>query len=366
MKIDPSKTEVIPAPHPFFEIFVRGFKVEGIHIRFGPIARGGIRWSDRSVDFRNEVLGLARTQKVKNVVIVPTGSKGGFVLRHPTENQEQLRQQVKDCYSEYIRSLLSITDNRVQGKIVRPDRVIAYDQDDPYLVVAADKGTATFSDTANNIAVKEFNFWLGDAFASGGSQGYDHKLYAITANGAWECVKRHFKDIGLDYENDPFTVAGIGDMSGDVFGNGLLFSNKIKLLAAFNHKHIFIDPDPDPGSSFNERKRLFELPRSQWSDYNPKLISHGGGVFGRFDKEITISNEVKKALSIPTSSPSIVNGEQLISLILKSKVDLIWNGGIGTYFKASSESNVEVNDGTNDEVRVDANCLLYTSDAADE
>jgi len=353
-KIDPSKVDVISEPRPFREIYVRGPEVEGIHIRFGAVARGGIRWSDRRDDFRNEVIGLAKTQKVKNVVIVPTGSKGGFIVRHPTDVPEQVPTQVKSCYQDYIRALLSITDNRVRGSVQHPENVVVYDGEDPYLVVAADKGTATFSDTANKIAVDEYNFWLADAFASGGSQGYDHKHYAITANGAWECVKRHFKDIGINYENQPFSVVGIGDLSGDVFGNGLVYSDKIKLLAAFNHKHIFLDPNPDPSESFQERKRLFTLPRSQWSDYNPKLISKGGGVFGRYDKEITLSAPIREALSVPENTPETINGEQLISLMLKAKVDLLWNGGIGTYFKASTETNTDVNDGTNDAVRVDA------------
>ncbi len=353
-KIDPSKVDLINTPKPYFEIYVRGPQTEGIHIRFGSVARGGLRWSDRRDDFRNEVLGLAKTQKVKNVVIVPTGSKGGFIVRKPLSEHDKLLKQVEECYRDYIRSLLSVTDNRVKGQITRPTDVICYDKEDPYLVVAADKGTATFSDIANKIATDEFKFWLGDAFASGGSQGYDHKLYAITANGGWECVKRHFRDLGINFEKEPFTVVGIGDMSGDVFGNGLVYSDKIKLLAAFNHKHIFIDPNPDPTKSFAERKRLFTTPRTQWSDYNKDLISSGGGIFGRFDKEISLTPEMRTALSIPNEIPNVVNGEQLISFILKAKVDLLWNGGIGTYVKSSSETNADVNDGTNDGVRVDA------------
>lgn len=356
-KIDPSKVDLIRAPKPYFEIYVRGPQTEGIHIRFGAVARGGLRWSDRRDDFRNEVLGLAKTQKVKNVVIVPTGSKGGFIVRKPASEQEKIVKQVEDCYRDYIRSLLSVTDNRVKGQVVSPTNVVCYDKEDPYLVVAADKGTATFSDIANRIASEEFQFWLGDAFASGGSQGYDHKLYAITANGSWECVKRHFRDLGINFEKDPFTVVGIGDMSGDVFGNGMVYSDKIKLLAAFNHKHIFLDPNPDPAKSFEERKRLFTTPRTQWSDYKKELISTGGGIFGRFDKEIELSKEVRTALSIPDEVPNTVNGEQLIALIMKAKVDLLWNGGIGTYVKSSSETDADVNDGTNDGVRVDAKDL---------
>lgn len=356
-KIDPTKVDLITTPKPHFEIYVRGPQTEGIHIRFGSVARGGLRWSDRRDDFRNEVLGLAKTQKVKNVVIVPTGSKGGFIVRKPSSEHDLLLKQVEECYRDYIRSLLSVTDNRVKGQVVRPADVICYDNEDPYLVVAADKGTATFSDTANKIATEEFKFWLGDAFASGGSQGYDHKLYAITANGGWECVKRHFRDLGINFEQDPFTVVGIGDMSGDVFGNGLVYSDKIKLIAAFNHKHIFIDPNPDPTISFAERKRLFTTPRTQWSDYNKELISLGGGIFGRFDKEIAISSEMRSSLSIPNEVPNVINGEQLICWILKAKVDLLWNGGIGTYVKSSSETNADVNDGTNDGVRIDAKDL---------
>jgi len=356
-KIDPSKVDLIGTPKPYFEIYVRGPQTEGIHIRFGAVARGGLRWSDRRDDFRNEVLGLAKTQKVKNVVIVPTGSKGGFIVRKPASEHDKVLKQVEECYRDYIRSLLSVTDNRVKGQVVRPTNVVCYDKEDPYLVVAADKGTATFSDIANRIATDEFKFWLGDAFASGGSQGYDHKLYAITANGGWECVKRHFRDLGINFEKDIFTVVGIGDMSGDVFGNGMVYSDKIKLLAAFNHKHIFLDPNPDPTKSFEERNRLFTTPRTQWSDYKKELISAGGGIFGRFDKEITLSKEIRTALSIADEVPSTVNGEQLIALIMKAKVDLLWNGGIGTYVKSSSETNADVNDGTNDGVRVDAKDL---------
>ncbi|RMG44289.1 MAG: hypothetical protein D6719_02145 [Candidatus Dadabacteria bacterium] len=357
LKIDSKNVEAIPKPKPFFEIFVTSPRIEAIHLRGARIARGGLRWSDRKEDYRREILGLMKTQKIKNSLIVPNGAKGGFIIRELPLDQSAVKATVEAGYREFIRALLSVTDNLIGEKVVHPEGCIIYDSDDPYLVVAADKGTATFSDIANEIAVKEFNFWLGDAFASGGSEGYDHKLYGITARGAWESVLRHFKDIGLDYENKPFTVIGIGDMSGDVFGNGMLLSNNIKLLAAFNHKHIFVDPSPDPHSSFIERKRLFETPGSQWTDYNRKLISPGGGVFGRFDKEIQITPEMRSALSMPENVPDIVNGEELISHILRAECDLLWNGGIGTYVKASSESNPDVNDGTNDAVRVNASEL---------
>ncbi|MCB9030571.1 MAG: NAD-glutamate dehydrogenase, partial [Deltaproteobacteria bacterium] len=357
IKISSANVEIMKPPVPYFEIFVRSAQTEGIHIRFGRIARGGIRWSDRRDDFRNEILGLAKTQKIKNALIVPTGSKGGFIVREPSDDQEQLRAQVHSCYQDYIRALLSVTDNRVLGESRSPKNVICYDNEDPYLVVAADKGTATFSDTANKIATEEYHFWLGDAFASGGSNGYDHKLYGITARGAWESVKRHFNDIGLDYESTPFTTVGIGDMSGDVFGNGLILSDNFKLIAAFNHKEIFIDPDPDPKTSYQERKRLFSLARSNWSDYKKELISQGGAVYGRFDKEIELSPQAREALSIPADVPSLLNGEQLISHILKAQCDLLWNGGIGTYVKSSSETHAEVNDGQNDSVRIDSDEL---------
>jgi len=358
LKVQSSKVESIPAPRPMFEIYVHSSTMEGVHLRAGKIARGGLRWSDRHQDFRSEVLGLMKTQNIKNALIVPAGAKGGFVVRqaHVTDREQQI-ELVKSAYKTFIRSLLCITDNRKNGEIVRPDRVIAYDEEDPYLVVAADKGTATFSDIANKIAVEEFDFWLGDAFASGGSQGYDHKLYGITAKGAWESVLRHFKNIGLDYLQDTFSAVGVGDMSGDVFGNGLLLSDQVKLIAAFNHKHIFLDPSPDPAISFAERKRLFELPTSQWCDYNSALISKGGGIYNRFEKEITLSPEAREALGLDSDYPSEIDGETLISLILKAPCDLLWNGGIGTYVKSKAESNADVNDGTNDRVRVNADEL---------
>jgi len=358
IKIQSSKVESIPAPKPVFEIYIHSSTMEGVHLRAGKIARGGLRWSDRHQDFRYEVLGLMKTQNVKNALIVPAGAKGGFIVRNlPASDREQQMELVKSAYKTFIRSLLCITDNRKDGEIVRPKNVIAYDEEDPYLVVAADKGTATFSDIANKIAVEEYDFWLGDAFASGGSQGYDHKLYGITARGAWESVLRHFKNIGQDYVEDTFSAIGIGDMSGDVFGNGLLLSNRIQLVAAFNHKHIFLDPTPDAAKSFAERKRLFELPSSQWSDYDSNLISAGGGIFNRFDKEIHLTDQVREALGIDPSVSASVDGETLISLILQAPCDLLWNGGIGTYVKSKAESNADVNDGTNDRVRINAENL---------
>jgi glutamate dehydrogenase len=288
-KIHSAAVEIMPLPKPHFEIFMSGVHLEGIHLRGGKVARGGIRWSDRKEDYRYEVLGLMKTQKIKNALIVPTGAKGGFIIKRAIRVDEQPAQVAEEVYKDFIRSLLSLTDNRIGETIVHPKGLIIYDELDPYLVVAADKGTATFSDTANRIAVEEFDFWLGDAFASGGSNGYDHKKYAITARGGWEAVKRHFNDMGRDIEHESFTAIGIGDMSGDVFGNGLLLSRTIKLLAAFNHAHIFVDPNPDPEISFTERKRMFEKPRSQWTDYNRALLSKGGNIFNRLDKEIEIT-----------------------------------------------------------------------------
>jgi glutamate dehydrogenase len=354
LKIQSELVEIMPNPRPKFEVFLSSPTVEGVHLRGGLVARGGIRWSDRVDDFRSEVLGLMKTQKIKNAVIVPNGAKGGFILRQPPKEQEQIGKAVQEAYKQYIRALLSVVDNIIENQVTRPDSLIIYDGDDPYFVVAADKGTATFSDTANKIAVEEFNFWLGDAFASGGSKGYDHKKYAITAKGAWQCVNRHFDDLAIDIDHYSFTVVGIGDMSGDVFGNGMLLSKQIKLIGAFNHKHIFLDPDPDPSVSFTERQRLFQLPRSQWTDYKSELISKGGGVFERFAKEIKLTSEIRESLSIPSDIPDIVSGEVLISCILKAKVDLLWNGGIGTYVKSSRETHAEVNDGTNDRVRINS------------
>jgi glutamate dehydrogenase len=297
-----------------------------------------------------------KTQKVKNALIVPSGAKGGFIVRDLPEDRDAARFAVERAYKDFIISLLSVSDNQVGGETVRPRDLVIYDEEDTYFVVAADKGTATYSDMANGIA-ENFQFWLKDAFASGGSNGYDHKLYGITAKGAWVCVERHFKNIRLDHEKVSFTAVGIGDMSGDVFGNGLLLSKTIKLLAAFNHKHIFIDPDPDPQRSFEERTRLFETPGTQWSDYSEDRMSAGGGIYGRFDKEITLSPQARTALGISDDVPQVLNGEQIIALILKAPVDLLWNGGIGTYVKSKFESHSDVNDGTNDRVRVKAHEL---------
>ena len=353
-KIDPRALDFVPEPKPWREIFVHSYTIEGVHLRTGPVSRGGLRWSERPDDFRTEVLGLVKTQKVKNVFIVPEGAKGGFVVRDlPTT---EVFAAVKNAYSEFIRALLTLADNREQEAIIPPTSVIRYDGDDPYFVVAADKGTATFSDTANGIAVNESHFWLDDAFASGGSNGYDHKIYGITAKGAWECVLRHFNDLGIDYLHDTFTAVGIGDMAGDVFGNGLILSDNVKLLAAFNHKHIFLDPNPDTKKSFAERTRLFQNPKLQWNDYNPELISAGGGVFDRNEKEIKISDAIKTALGF-TSTGNTFSGEEIINAILKAPVDLLWNGGIGTYVKATTETNTQVNDGANDRVRVSADEL---------
>ena len=344
----------IPEPAPEHEIFVYSPRVEGVHLRGGEVARGGLRWSERLEDFRTEILGLMKAQRVKNAVIVPVGAKGGFVAKqlHKTEHGETL-QEVTRCYRIFIKGLLDITDNLRGTKIVPPEHVVRLDGDDPYLVVAADKGTATFSDIANRIS-EEYDFWLGDAFASGGSAGYDHKKMGITARGAWESVKRHFRELGKDIQSSPFTVVGIGDMAGDVFGNGLLLSKQTRLIAAFNHQHIFIDPDPDPESSYRERKRLFQLPGSSWADYDRNLISAGGGVFSRSEKSIALSTQAKKALGADADSWT---ADDLINLILRAEVDLLWNGGIGTYIKSSGESHNEVQDRANDGVRVDA-CQL--------
>jgi glutamate dehydrogenase len=354
IKLDSQKIDFLPQPRPYFEIFVSSPLVEGCHLRAGPVARGGIRWSDRPDDYRTEVLGLMKTQRVKNSLIVPTGAKGGFIPKNLPKDQKLVPETVVTAYKEYIRCLLSITDNRVNGAVVHPESVIVYDSPDPYFVVAADKGTAAFSDTANKIAVEEFNFWLGDAFASGGSNGYDHKLYAITAAGAWECVKRHFRDNGTHADAAPFTAVGIGDMAGDVFGNGLILSRNYKLVAAFNHKHVFIDPAPNPTTSFDERKRLFELKGSQWSDYNPALISNGGGVFNRFEKELRLSPAARKVLGLAETGPDTMSGDEVINAILKAPVDVMWNGGIGTYVKASYQAHSDAGDGANDSVRISA------------
>ncbi|MCD6038876.1 MAG: gdhB 1 [Gammaproteobacteria bacterium] len=354
-KFDPSAISDLPLPRPMYEIFVYSPRVEGIHLRGGKVARGGIRWSDRREDFRTEVLGLMKAQQVKNSVIVPVGAKGGFCPKQlPLEgDRDALMTEVVYSYSTFIRGLLDITDNIDNHKIIPPPNVVCYDDEDFYLVVAADKGTATFSDIANSIA-KEYGFWLDDAFASGGSVGYDHKKMGITARGAWESVKRHFRELGINPAKTDFTVVGIGDMSGDVFGNGMLLSKHIKLLAAFDHRHIFVDPTPNPQASFEERNRLFNLPRSTWADYNPELISHGGGVFKRSAKSIKISPELQSALNIKVDQ---LPPNDLIRAILMAPVDLLWNGGIGTFVKASFETHADVGDRTTDAIRVDAKDL---------
>ncbi|MFL2546596.1 MAG: NAD-glutamate dehydrogenase [Candidatus Rariloculaceae bacterium] len=353
-KLDPAGITELPEPRPMYEIFVYSPKFEGVHLRCGGIARGGLRWSDRREDFRTEVLGLMKAQQVKNTVIVPTGAKGGFVCKQlPGSGQDAIRTEAVACYKNFIRGLLDITDNIVDDEIVPPDRVVRRDDNDPYLVVAADKGTASFSDYANEVSA-EYSFWLGDAFASGGSAGYDHKGMGITARGAWECVKRHFRELGIDTQKQEITVSGIGDMSGDVFGNGMLMSRHIRLVAAFNHRHIFIDPDPDAQVSFSERRRLFRRPRSGWDDYDIAKLSDGGGVYSRDSKSIELSSKVQKLLNLNRSS---VTPPELVRAILRMKVDLLWSGGIGTYIKASQESNADVRDPTNDLVRIDANSL---------
>jgi len=340
----------MPEPAPLYEIFVYHPLVEGIHLRGGHVARGGIRWSDRREDYRTEVLGLMKAQTVKNAVIVPVGAKGGFVLRAPPADRELLRAEVQLRYSTFIRGLLDVTDNIVGGEVVHPAGVRALDEDDPYLVVAADKGTAALSDTANGIAL-EYGFWLGDAFASGGSKGYDHKQLGITARGAWESVKRHFRELGRDVDSRPFTVAGIGDMSGDVFGNGMLLSRQIRLLAAFDHRHVFLDPSPAVEASFAERKRLFELGAgTSWMDYDRALISPGGGVWARTEKSVPLSPEVRAALGVEAES---LDPDELVRAILRAPVDLLWNGGVGTFVKASGESHAEAGDRDNDAIRVD-------------
>ncbi len=349
-KFDPAQVPGLPEPKPMFEIWVYSPRVEGVHLRGGRVARGGLRWSDRREDFRTEVLGLMKAQMVKNVVIVPVGSKGGFVVKNPpppTDRDAWMREGIA-CYQTFLRGLLDLTDNRVGTTLVPPADVVRHDPDDPYLVVAADKGTATFSDYANAIS-QEYGFWLDDAFASGGSVGYDHKKMAITARGAWESVKRHFRELGVDTQSTSFTVAGIGDMSGDVFGNGMLLSPHIRLVAAFDHRHIFLDPDPDPATSFAERRRLFNLERSSWADYDAALISAGGGVFPRTAKTVVLTPAVQAALGI--EAPALTPTE-LIRAILQASVDLLYNGGVGTYVKAARETNAQVGDRANDAVRV--------------
>ncbi|MFM5954775.1 MAG: NAD-glutamate dehydrogenase [Novosphingobium sp.] len=351
-KLDSALVPGLPKPLPWREIFVYSRRVEGIHLRSGPIARGGLRWSDRRDDFRTEVLGLMKAQKVKNAVIVPAGAKGGFYpkqLPDPARDRDGWLAEGKDSYKLFIRTLLSITDNILGGKVVHPSDVVIRDGEDPYFVVAADKGTATFSDTANAIA-EEHDFWLDDAFASGGSKGYDHKAMGITAKGAWLSVQRHFLEMGVDVQSDPVRVAGCGDMSGDVFGNGMLLSKAILLVAAFDHRHIFLDPAPDAAKSWKERARMFALPRSSWDDYDRKLISKGGGVFARSAKEIPLSKEVRAALGIEAES---LDPDSLITAILKAQVDMLWFGGIGTYVKSRAENNVQVGDPANDALRID-------------
>ncbi len=348
LKLDPRRAAEVPLPKPMFEIFVHSPRVEGVHLRMGRVARGGLRWSDRREDFRTEILGLMRAQNVKNTVIVPVGAKGGFVPRRLPQNRDEAQQEGTECYRTFIRALLDVTDNVVGGKVVAPPRVVRYDGDDAYLVVAADKGTAKFSDVANAIS-EEYGFWLGDAFASGGSAGYDHKEMGITARGGWESVRRHFRELGLDTQTQDFTVAGIGDMSGDVFGNAMLLSKHIRLLAAFDHRHVFIDPAPDAAASFAERKRVFALPRSSWEDYDARLISKGGGVHSRQQKSIPLSAEARALLGIdlPAAAPN-----EIIRAILRLPVDLLWNGGIGTYVKSADETHAEIGDRANDAVRV--------------
>lgn len=350
-KLDPQSIPHLPLPRPRHEIYVFGAQVEGVHLRMGEVARGGIRWSDRREDFRTEVLGLMKAQNVKNTLIVPEGAKGGFVPRRLPQSggREAIQAEGVAAYRAYINALLDVTDNIIAGRIKPPDGLRRRDGDDAYLVVAADKGTATFSDTANEISVAR-GFWLGDAFASGGSAGYDHKKMGITARGAWECVKRHFRELGHDTQTAPFTVVGIGDMSGDVFGNGMLLSQHIRLVAAFNHAHIFLDPAPDPAKSFGERARLFALPRSGWNDYDSRLISRGGGIFERTAKQIRLSAEARAMLDIDSE---IVTPTELVRAILKMRVDLLWNGGIGTYVKSSAEPQAAAGDRSNDAVRID-------------
>ena len=362
LKLDPGAVSELPEPRPAFEIFVCSPRVEAVHVRFGPVARGGLRWSDRREDFRTEVLALAKAQTVKNAVIVPAGAKGAFVVKRspaptgdPSVDREAIQAEGIACYRMFVSGLLDLTDNLVAGAARHPDQVVCHDGDDSYLVVAADKGTATFSDIANEVAAS-YRFWLGDAFASGGSAGYDHKAIGITARGAWESVMRHFRELGIDPQTEDVTVVGIGDMSGDVFGNGMLCSQHIRLLAAFDHRHVFVDPDPDPASSYTERRRLFELPRSSWDDYDRSLISTGGGVWPRGIKRIPLSAQARDALGISGGITQLTPPE-VIRAILLSPAQLLFNGGIGTYVKASTETHAEVADKTNDALRVDGGQL---------
>jgi glutamate dehydrogenase len=357
-KLDPKGVPELPAPRPAYEIWVYSPRVEGVHLRFGKVARGGLRWSDRREDFRTEILGLVKAQMVKNAVIVPTGAKGGFFPKQGPSmmaDREGWMTEGIACYTTFISALLDLTDNLVGGEVAPPKRVVRHDEDDTYLVVAADKGTATFSDIANGVAI-DYGFWLGDAFASGGSAGYDHKAMAITAKGAWESVKKHFRELGLDTQTEDFTVVGVGDMSGDVFGNGMLLSEHIQLVAAFDHRHIIVDPTPNAETSFAERRRMFELPRSSWDDYDRTLISSGGGIWSRSAKSIPISEQMATALGLAKNVTAMTPAE-LMKGILLAPVDLLWNGGIGTYVKASSESNAEVGDRANDAIRVTGGAL---------
>ena len=358
LKLDPKAVPELPEPRPAFEIFVCSPRVEGVHLRFGPVARGGLRWSDRREDYRTEVLGLVKAQAVKNAVIVPVGAKGTFVVKRsppptgdPGLDRDAAQAEGVSCYRMFISGLLDLTDNLVDGASRHPDQVVCHDGDDSYLVVAADKGTATFSDIANDVAAS-YRFWLGDAFASGGSSGYDHKAMGITARGVWESVKRHFRELGIDTQTEDVTLVGIGDMSGDVFGNGMLCSEHLRLLAAFDHRHVFVDPDPDPASSFAERRRLFELPRSSWDDYDRSLISAGGGVWPRTTKRILVSAQMRRALGI-TGGVTELSPPELIQAILLCPAQLLFNGGIGTYVKAAAETHADVGDKANDAVRVD-------------
>ena len=348
LKFDSGAIDSLPPPKPWREIFVYSARMEAVHLRGGPVARGGIRWSDRREDFRTEVLGLAKAQTVKNAVIVPVGSKGGFVVKRPPSSREALLAEGTACYRLFMAGMLDITDNIVAGEVVERERTVRYDDDDPYLVVAADKGTATFSDIANAVAA-EYGHWLGDAFASGGSAGYDHKAMGITAKGAWVAVKRHFRELGKDVQEEDFTVVGIGDMAGDVFGNGMLLSKHIRLVGAFNHLHIFADPDPDAAASWDERRRLFEMPRASWADYDRALLSPGGAVFERSAKSLALSPELRRRFAI--AEERVTPGELIVAM-LKADVELLWNGGIGTYVKASHESHAEVGDRANDPLRV--------------
>ncbi|HWS45587.1 MAG TPA: NAD-glutamate dehydrogenase domain-containing protein, partial [Acidimicrobiia bacterium] len=364
LKLDPAQIPDLPLPRPMFEIFVYSPRVEGVHLRSGRVARGGIRWSDRREDYRTEILGLMKAQRVKNVVIVPAGAKGGFVVKRAPADVTALRAEVEACYRLFIGALLDLTDNLATDELggstaEPPPQVVRYDGDDPYLVVAADKGTATFSDIANEIACAR-GFWLGDAFASGGRFGYDHKAMGITARGAWESVRRHFRHLDLDPDRNDFTVVGVGDMSGDVFGNGMLLSRHIRLVAAFDHRHVFLDPDPDPEKSFEERTRLFELPRSSWADYDTGLISPGGGVYARTLKSITITPEVRARLGMDENAHALTPAE-LVRAILRAPVDLLYNGGIGTYVKAASETHADAGDKANDGVRIDGRELRCRS-----